>query len=188
MSINAASNREIAEGKPSARLERRPLLVRRGNLLVRPARRADLPVVAEMARRLASAVSDPRPDVTSESLTPLLLGPGRWCECYVASLHRRLVGYALVSRSFEAHTGRRELRVADLFVAEAARGSGVGRALFAALLKRATTLGCRVVSWHVWRENGAAYRFYERLGAEHDRDVTSMRLIIQRSDVAASED
>jgi ribosomal protein S18 acetylase RimI-like enzyme len=131
-----------------------------------------------MARHLSAALCDPRPAVTGESLEPLLLGPSRWGECFVASLRGKPVGYVLASRNFEAHTGKRQLRIADLFVAESARRSGTGRQLFATLLNRARSLGCQEVTWEVWKQNAAAYRFYERLGARHVRDVTLMYIAL----------
>lgn len=58
----------------------------------------------------------------------------------------------------------------DLFVAEAARGSGLGRALVEAVLARAAARGCRRVELDVNDENAPAYRLYTSLGFATGKD------------------
>jgi len=142
---------------------------------VRSVRRSDLPRVAALAKELAAAVDDPAPRLPKAALEAMLLGPRAWAEGYVAIDGAAIVGYAVVSRSFEPHTAKRQLRIADLFVIESRRGAGAGRLLFRHLAARARRLRCREMVWEVWRENAAAYAFYERLGGRHASDVTTMR-------------
>ncbi len=52
----------------------------------------------------------------------------------------------------------------DLFVAAAARGTGLGRALLEATLDRARARGCRRVELDVNESNAAALRLYESAG------------------------
>jgi GNAT superfamily N-acetyltransferase len=52
----------------------------------------------------------------------------------------------------------------DLFVARAARGAGLGRALVSAALDRARARGCRRVELDVNERNGAAIALYESFG------------------------
>jgi ribosomal protein S18 acetylase RimI-like enzyme len=54
----------------------------------------------------------------------------------------------------------------DLYVAEAARGAGVGRALAEAVIERAVARGCRRVELDVNTENPAAMALYRSLGFE----------------------
>ena len=54
----------------------------------------------------------------------------------------------------------------DLYVREAARGSGIGRALTEAVLERAAARGCRRVELDVNTENPAALALYQSLGFE----------------------
>ena len=104
------------------------------------------------------------------------MGRNRWAECIVAVDGDVPVGFAIISRHFEAHTGKRQLRISDLFVEEPARGIRIGVELFKYVLQHARALGCDEVMWEVWRKNLPAYRFYERLGAEHVDDVSIMRI------------
>jgi ribosomal protein S18 acetylase RimI-like enzyme len=52
----------------------------------------------------------------------------------------------------------------DLFVAEAARGSGLGRAMVEAAVERAAARGCRRIELDVDDDNLPARRLYESLG------------------------
>jgi GNAT superfamily N-acetyltransferase len=57
-----------------------------------------------------------------------------------------------------------ECMVFSVWVADAARGQGVGRALVDAVADWASTWGARRLVLWVYRTNGGAIRFYERLG------------------------
>ena len=54
----------------------------------------------------------------------------------------------------------------DLYVAEAGRGAGLGRALTEAVIGRATARGCRRVELDVNTENPVAMALYKSLGFE----------------------
>jgi ribosomal protein S18 acetylase RimI-like enzyme len=54
----------------------------------------------------------------------------------------------------------------DLYVADEARGAGLGRALTEAVIERATARGCRRVELDVNTENPAAMALYRSLGFE----------------------
>src|SRR5581483_188381 len=83
-------------------------------LRVRRIRRSDLSRVASLVRALAAAVDDPAPRLSKAALETVLFGPRAWAEGHVAIDGSTIVGYAVVSRSFEPHTAKRQLRIADL--------------------------------------------------------------------------
>ncbi|MDX2290287.1 MAG: GNAT family N-acetyltransferase [Hyphomicrobiaceae bacterium] len=56
----------------------------------------------------------------------------------------------------------------DLFVAEDARGHGLGRALIDDLVALAKTRGWGRLYWHTRTENAAARRLYDHYGAADD--------------------
>ena len=56
------------------------------------------------------------------------------------------------------------LYIDDICVDEAARGLGVGRALYEHILAYARERGCYNVTLNVWTCNPGAMRFYEKLG------------------------
>lgn len=68
------------------------------------------------------------------------------------------------------------LTIADLYVRKAARLSGAGRSLMAAVARRALDLGCEAVYWELWRPNAAGRAFYQRLAAEEAGDLAVMCL------------
>ena len=56
------------------------------------------------------------------------------------------------------------LYIDDICVDEAARGLGVGRALYTHILAHARQKGCYNVTLNVWTCNPGAMQFYEKLG------------------------
>ena len=56
------------------------------------------------------------------------------------------------------------LYIDDICVDEAARGRGVGRAIYERILEEARARGCYNVTLNVWTLNPGAMAFYERLG------------------------
>ena len=61
-------------------------------------------------------------------------------------------------------TDVKTLYIDDICVDEAARGQGVGRALYERILAFARESGCYNVTLNVWSCNPGAMRFYEKLG------------------------
>lgn len=75
-------------------------------------------------------------------------------------------GFCVVQRQANSRlmTGITTLYIDDICVDEAARGLGVGRALYEHILEHARALGCYNVTLNVWSCNPGAMRFYEKLG------------------------
>src|ERR1700720_3165213 len=81
--------------------------------------------------------------------------------------------------------GERRLWLGDLYVRTAARRSGAGRSLVAAVANRALELDCEAVYWELWRPNALGKAFYDRLAAEEAADLAVMRLGGERLSAAA---
>ncbi|HYM04885.1 MAG TPA: GNAT family N-acetyltransferase [Stellaceae bacterium] len=145
-------------------------------IIARSMRRADAADVVAMARELASVVRDPAPNLDAAALLRACGGPERWSECLVAESDGALLGYALFSRGFEAHTGKRRLWIGDLYLRPPARGIGAGRVLMAAIARRAMELDCSAIFWELWRPNTPARHFYGALGADACDDLAVMCL------------
>ncbi len=143
---------------------------------VRTALPSDAEVVVAMAAELAAAVADPTPDLDAARFVRDGFGPDRWFECLVVEIGDEPIGFALICRGFEAHTGKRRLWLGDLYVRAAARRSGAGRSLMAAVASRALDLDCEAVYWELWRPNALGRVFYERLDAEETGDLAVMRV------------
>jgi GNAT superfamily N-acetyltransferase len=141
-------------------------------IVVRFATPEDSEAIVAMARELAAALEDPPPLIDAARFLGAAFGPKRWCDCFVAAL----VGYAVVCRGFEAHTGQRRFWLADLFVRAGTRMGGVGRALIGAVARHALAQGCVAVCLDLWRPNEVGRAFYGALGAEEAGDIAQLRL------------
>jgi len=73
-------------------------------------------------------------------------------------------GLAQLRYRLSAWTGVEDCWIEDVYVADDARGTGMGRALVEAALARARARGCRRVELDVNETNTRAIRLYERCG------------------------
>jgi len=77
-----------------------------------------------------------------------------------------LVGYACLYWHFSSLEATESVLMNDLYVAEQARGSGVGRALIEATAEVARERGVPIVEWSTAPDNHTAQRLYDSTGAE----------------------
>ncbi|SCW77883.1 GNAT family N-acetyltransferase [Ancylobacter rudongensis] len=143
---------------------------------IRPIERDDLAAVADMIAQLADHVRPgftPGADAASlERYGPTGLG---LFEAVIATRPRGPVGLCLYTYAFSGWRGRPGVFVEDLYVAPAERGSGLGRALLAAVIAREAPKGCSFIKLHVDKANAGAQAFYARLGfvpEAHDDTLT----------------
>ncbi|MEM9530480.1 MAG: GNAT family N-acetyltransferase [Pseudomonadota bacterium] len=118
--------------------------------------------------------------VTPEALVHHGLGPNAWFRAYVApdAGGGQLNGMAVTYRVPWTYSMKPRLVLKELFVAPAARGSGLGRALFLAVIHEAQTIGADSVTWTVLPDNEPAKRFYRSQGAEADPNWENWRLTL----------
>ena len=82
-----------------------------------------------------------------------------------ASEGEKLAGYACLYWHFSSLIAAETVLMNDLFVAEPARGRGVGRALIDASAAVARERGAAYLEWATAPSNIAAQRLYDRTGA-----------------------
>lgn len=82
-----------------------------------------------------------------------------------------LVGYACLYWHFSSTQAVETVLMNDLFVSEAARGRGVGRALIEASAGVARERGAAQLEWSTAPDNLTAQRLYNRTGAERSEWV-----------------
>ncbi len=141
-------------------------------MLIRPARRKDANAIARLARDLAASVSEVDPGTATDDLLKYGFGADTWFDCIVAEHTSGVLGFALYSRRYEAHTRSRTLWLADLCVAPDHRNTGVGTMLISALKTTAAELGCVAIVLELWTRNEQARRFYESVGAHVAGDLS----------------
>ncbi len=134
---------------------------------VREAGPGDAAAVAEMANALAEVTYGRPAPLTAERVCADLLGrPG--IGLLVAERGGAVAGYALWSVAYETGFAARGLYLADLFVKDGARGGGLGRALVAAVARRAVADGGEYVWLVAQPGNHRANALYDRLGASRE--------------------
>jgi GNAT superfamily N-acetyltransferase len=84
----------------------------------------------------------------------------------------RLVGYACLYWHFSSLEAVESVLMNDLYVAEDARGRGVGRALIEATAEVARERGVPFVEWSTAPDNRTAQRLYDSTGAKRSEWVT----------------
>jgi GNAT superfamily N-acetyltransferase len=146
-------------------------------LEIRPARPADVPVIAALIRGLAQFEKlEDEVVMTDDMLAKGLFGERPYAETLLAEENGAPVGFALFYHSFSTFLARPGLYLEDLFVVPEHRGHGVGRALLVELARMAVERGCGRLEWAVLDWNRDAIGFYERLGARPNSEWTVYRL------------
>ena len=145
--------------------------------MIRPATPADVPTVLQLIRDLAAYERDPDAvKATEATLHDALFGSPPAAEAVLAEIDGRAVGVALFFFNFSTWTGKRGLYLEDLFVGEAARGAGVGKALLRHLAQVAIDRDCARFEWAVLDWNAPAIGFYKSIGAVAMDGWTIMRV------------
>ncbi|MFD7627647.1 GNAT family N-acetyltransferase [Streptomyces sp. NPDC059851] len=136
--------------------------------VVRPARPEDLPRLVELVHEhVAYEKSAPRPPGLADRLGPRLFAEDAQAWVLLAEdPDGRVVGYAACSAEFTFWDARHYLHMDCLYLAEEARGHGLGAALMDGVAALARERGLDQVQWQTPDWNEGAIRFYDRLGAD----------------------
>ena len=129
---------------------------------IRKAEEIDAPQILALIGALA-AYEKITIHLTEDAIRRDMLGAA--CHCDLAFQGAEAVGIATWYWTYKTFGARRGLFVEDLYVHEAWRGHGLGRALLAHLAARAAKAG-GFLEWQVLDWNAQAIRFYESLGAK----------------------
>jgi len=146
-------------------------------LRIKQATVEDVPLILTFIRELAQHERAlDRVSATEEGLRLTLFGSRPYAEAVIAYQNNEPVAFALFYFSYTSFSALPGLYLEDIFVRPTARGSGVGRALFAFLAQKAIEGNCARMEWSVLNWNQMAIRFYEKLDAEPVRDWTVFHL------------
>ena len=144
---------------------------------IRSACRADVPIILQLIRDLATYERAPNEvTATEEQLVDVLFGEKPAAEVLLAFENETPVGFAVFFHNFSTWLGRPGLYLEDLFVKLEQRGKGYGRALLVHLAKIARDRGCGRMEWAVLDWNDPAIQFYRKLGARPLDEWTVFRL------------
>ena len=134
-------------------------------MIVRKAMPADVPAIRRLIVALATYEREPDAvRATEQSLMETLFADNAQVHAHVAEHEGKVVGIAIWFLNYSTWTGRPGLYLEDLFVADEARGTGAGKALFQALAREAQARGCARIDWAVLDWNSSAMDFYRAIG------------------------
>ena len=135
-------------------------------MLIRPATVTDAPLLLKFIRELAEYERQPNAVVIDEET---LIKDGFECQpkfrALIAESGDQATGYALFFGFYSSWKGP-GVFLEDLFVREAFRGRGIGRALLAEVARVARQEGSVGIRWEVLDWNESAIKFYNSLGGE----------------------
>ena len=144
---------------------------------VRRARESDVDTMVALVYELAEYERAPeRCHLTAEQLRTALFGDSPALFAHVAELDGEVVGCALWFKNFSTWDGVHGIYLEDLYVRPTARGSGLGKALLAALAEECLERGYTRLQWWVLDWNEPAIGFYKSLNAEPMDEWTVFRV------------
>jgi GNAT superfamily N-acetyltransferase len=141
-----------------------------------PADVGALAVIAEEMERFYGAPEVEPLEIRVTQIREALFHDPPAAHVLLARNKERLTGFASYSFLWPAIGLTRSLYLKELYVAEAARGQGVGKLLMRHLYEIAAKHGCSRVEWTTDRNNLDAQRFYAHLGAQVKQSKLFYRL------------
>ncbi|MFG6501975.1 GNAT family N-acetyltransferase [Microbacterium sp. P05] len=116
-------------------------------------------------------------DNTAEALTATLFGADPKAFAHVVERDGAIVGIAIWFLTYSTWTGRHGIWLEDLYVDDAQRGRGYGKALIASLAQVCVERDFSRLEWTVLDWNAPAIAFYRSLGAAPMAEWTTQRLV-----------
>ena len=157
-------------------------------LNIRPATRADAPVIASLVRELAVYEKlEHEAKATAGDFLREIDAPNPVIRVLIAEWNGEPAGFALYFFNFSTFVGRPGLYLEDLFVRPELRSHGIGRGLLRALARIARERNCGRMEWAVLDWNEPALRFYQSLGARQMKEWIVHRLTPAEIDKLSSE-
>lgn len=135
-------------------------------ITIRRAERKDCKRIMELIQELADFEKAPdEVTATLEHLEESGFGEKPVWWAFVAEENGIVLGFALYYIRYSTWKGQR-MYLEDLLVTEEARGRGIGKLLFDALIVDAKEKGFTGITWQVLDWNEPAIKFYKKLQAE----------------------
>jgi GNAT superfamily N-acetyltransferase len=137
----------------------------------------DAPVLHDLITALAEYEREPDVVANTPDVLRTQLAQARPpFECLLAEEDGDVRGFALFFPTYSTWLGKPGIWLEDLFVLEAHRRRGIGRALLTRVAQLAVERGCERLEWAVLDWNAPALGFYRKLGAAALEKWTMHRL------------
>lgn len=146
-------------------------------VVIREAAPGDAPVILAFIKELAVYEKLAHEVVATEDhLRRTLFTEHPKAFALIAEVDGAPAGFALYFFNYSTFLGQHGLYLEDLFVREAHRGAGLGKALLSRLAQIAVENDCGRMEWWVLDWNAPAIKFYKSLSAEAMDEWTVYRL------------
>nr|AIA13168.1 Acetyltransferase (GNAT) family [uncultured bacterium] len=132
-------------------------------LVIRAAEPSDTALILALLEEFAAYAKAPEFKLNETDVLRDMFGGA--CHCELAFREKEPVGIACWYWTYKSFRAARGLFVEDLYVREAFRGQGLGKALLAHLAAKARGAG-GFLEWQVLDWNSSAISFYKMLGAQ----------------------
>ena len=135
-------------------------------MIIRKGTAMDMKGVLALIKELAIFEKEPEAVViTEEDLIRDGFGENPLFSVFVAEKKQEIVGIALYYYRYSTWKGK-TIHLEDLVVKESMRGTGLGSALYSAIIEQGKIDGVRRIEWNVLDWNTPAITFYENSGAK----------------------
>lgn len=131
----------------------------------RHAEETDVALILQFIKDLAEYERMSDEVIATEELLREWIFEKKKAEVIFAMEGEKEVGFALFFHNFSTFLGRAGIYLEDLYVKEAYRGKGYGKALLKKLAKVAVERGCGRLEWSCLDWNQPSIDFYRSLGA-----------------------
>jgi GNAT superfamily N-acetyltransferase len=146
-------------------------------ITIRAAVEHDTPTLLRLIQEMAAYEGQAaRCAVTETGLRDALFRSRPLADAILAEADGQTVGFALFFSYFAPYPGVPAIFMELLYVVEARRGQGIGRALLRQVARIAVERGADRLEWGVQKVNEAAIGFYGRLGARFTDDFMACSL------------
>ena len=158
------------------------------SLLIRQAVAGEEQLVFDYIVKLADD-ENPRHEVeaTVNDIRESLFGASPRAVCDLAFWKGEAAGFALWFYNYSTFRGRAGIYLEDLFVDDAMRSKGIGKALLRHLAQRCVTEGLPRLQWWVLDWNAPSIAFYKSLGAVPQDEWTVFRVSGEALDKLAAK-
>ena len=134
-------------------------------MIIRKGTKEDMPAALELIKELAHFEKEPEAVVvTVDELVKDGFGSDPLFYTLVAEAEGEIIGMALFYYRYSTWKGK-TIHLEDLIVKEKMRGTGLGSALYAEIMKQGKKDNVRRVEWNVLAWNTPAVNFYKNSGA-----------------------
>ena len=146
---------------------------------VRKGKKHDLSRVLSLIKELAVFEKEPKEvEVTIQELEKDGFGTDPLFNFFVAEVDNVIVGMALYFTKYSTWKGKC-IYLEDIIVTTSMRGKGIGKKLFAEVIKVAKKMKVRKLEWQVLNWNKHAINFYKKYSTVFDKEWTNCKLTFE---------